>query len=123
MAEGHARFAVLNRTGNPVLKALLRSPLHGLADDRLALITVTGRRSGRKYTFPVGYRQEGGIVTIEVGWPARKRWWRNLVGGASVRMRIRGEEREGFAEAVGDERSGVRVDVRIAPVTSSSSSS
>lgn len=115
MAEGHGRFAVLNRTGNPLLKALLRSPLHGVADDRLALITIPGRRTGREYTFPVAYRQEGDLATIEVGWPARKLWWRNLVGGASVRMRIRGKEREGFAEAIGDERGGVEVEVRLRP--------
>jgi deazaflavin-dependent oxidoreductase (nitroreductase family) len=115
VAEGHGRFAFLNHTGNPVLKALLRSPLHGVADGRLALITVTGRRSGREYTFPVAYRHEGDLVTIEVGWPERKVWWRNLVGGGPVRMRIRGKEREGFAEAIRDECMGVRVEVRLSP--------
>lgn len=43
---------------NPVVKALIRSRLHGLASGSLALITVTGRRSGREHTFPVGYRQQ-----------------------------------------------------------------
>lgn len=45
---------------------------------------VIGRRSGREYTFPVGYRQTGDRVTIGVGWPERKLWWRNLRGGAAV---------------------------------------
>jgi len=114
VAEGHGRFAVLNRVGNPLVRGLLRSPLHGIADRRLALITVTGRRSGREYTFPVGYRQEGELVTIAVGWPQRKVWWRNLAGGGPVRMRIRGEEREGRAEANEDERGEVTVVVRLA---------
>jgi hypothetical protein len=115
MPEGHGRFAVINRTANPVLKRLLGSPLHGLVDERLALITVTGRRSGREYSFPVGYEQDGDRVTITVGWPDRKLWWRNLVGGGRVRMRIRGEERSGHAEARGDERRGVTVEVALDP--------
>ena len=113
MTAGHGRFAVFNRTVNPVVRGVLSSPLHGLADRRLALITVTGRRTGRAHTFPVGYRQEGDVVTIVVGWPERKLWWRNLVGGAPVRIRIRGVEHRGHAEVTGDERSGVTVEVRL----------
>ena len=30
-------------------------------------------------------------------------WWRNLVGGADVEMRIRGKDVTGFAEAILDE--------------------
>jgi hypothetical protein len=59
--HGHAhvsgrRFAILNHVVNPLARRLLRSPLHGLASGRLALITYTGRHSGRRYTIPVGYR-------------------------------------------------------------------
>ena len=76
--QSHALFAVLNRTANPVVRTMLSSPLHPLLSRGLALITVIGRRSGRRYTFPVGYRQDGDRVTVTVGAPARKRWWRNL---------------------------------------------
>jgi deazaflavin-dependent oxidoreductase (nitroreductase family) len=107
--EGHAPFALFNRTANRVVRGLLRSPLHRLASGRLALITVTGRRSGRRYTFPVLYSQEGDRVTIEVGWPERKVWWRNLRDGGRVRMRLRGVERSGHARAHEDERGGVTV--------------
>lgn len=117
MPEGHGRFAVFNRSVNPLLKGLLSSPLHGLASRRLALITVTGRRSGRQFTFPVGYSRQGDRVTIGVGWPERKLWWRNRRGGAPVRLRIEGEERRGYAEARGDERSGVTVEVALDRVT------
>ena len=111
--RGHAPFAVMNRTGNQVVKALLRSPLHPLVSGQLALVTVTGRRSGREYTFPVGYKRDGNVVTIPVMWPERKVWWRNLRGGAPVRLRLRGEEHTGNAQALGDERSGVRVEVSL----------
>ena len=114
MPEGHAPFAVFNRVGNPAIALVLRSPLHALASRQLALITVTGRRSGRAYTFPVGYRRDGDVVTIGVGWPQRKLWWRNLTGaGAPVRMRIRGAEHAGHAVAHGDERRGVTVEVTL----------
>lgn len=113
--DGHARFAVLNQTGNRVLRGLLRSPLHRFASGRLALITVTGRRSGREYTFPVLYSQDGERVTIQVGWPESKVWWRNLRDGAGVRLRLRGEERTGHARAHGDVRTGVTVRVNLDP--------
>jgi hypothetical protein len=117
---GHGPFAVFNRTANPLIRMLLRSPLHAPLSRRLALITVTGRRSGREYTFPVDYEQAGELVTIKVGWPERKRWWRNLRDGASVRLRLRGTERTGRAVAQGDERTGVTVEVRLDPAAAPS---
>ena len=111
-SASHTRFAILNRTGNPVVKAVLRSPAHRLLSGQLALITVTGRVSGREYTIPVLYERDGGTVRIEVGWPERKRWWRNLTGaGAPVRMRVGNEEYAGRAVARGDEATGVTVEV------------
>jgi deazaflavin-dependent oxidoreductase (nitroreductase family) len=115
MPPGHAPFAVFNRTGNRVVKAVLASALHPLLSRGLALITVTGNRTGRRYTFPVGYRQEGNRVTIGVGWPERKRWWRNLTDGGRVEMRIRGHRYEGHARARGDEHTGVTVEVQLDP--------
>ena len=113
--ERHGRFAVLNQTGNRLVRGVLRSPLHRLASGRLALITLTGRRSGRSYTIPVGYSQDGDRVTIEVGWPERKVWWRNLRDGAEVGLRLRGVERSGHARAHGDVGSGVKVLVDLHP--------
>lgn len=115
MPEGHAPFAVWNRTGNRVVALLLRSPLHPLVSRQLALITVTGRRSGKSYALPVGYRRTGDRVTIPVGWPERKLWWRNLRGGSRVRLRLGNEERGGVANVRGDERSGVTVEVQLDP--------
>lgn len=114
--DGHAGFAVLNRTLNPVMCLALRSPAHRLLSGRLALITVAGRASGREYTFPVGYTRDGDVVRIVVGWPERKRWWRNLTGdGATVRIRIAGADHSGHAVATGDQQSGVTVQVVLDP--------
>ena len=100
MPEGHAPFAVFNRTANPVVRAVLSSPFHPLLSRNLALITVTGRRSGRRYTFPAGYRQDGNRALINVGWPERRHSWRNLKDAGQVEMRIRGTRRAGRALAL-----------------------
>jgi F420H(2)-dependent quinone reductase len=115
MPEGHTPFAILNRSGNHAIAAVLRSPLHGLASGRLALITVTGRRSGKQHTFPVGYDQDGEVVTIHIQWANRKLWWRNLREAAPVRIRIRGEERSGRGVLVRDEGSTATVEVTLDP--------
>ncbi len=96
-----------------MVKAVLRSPLHRIASGGVALITVTGRRTGREYTFPVQYERSGDRVKIVVGWPDRKVWWRNLREGGRVRLLIAGEELEGHAVAHGDERGGVTVEVAL----------
>ena len=115
--EGHTPFAIVNRTANPIVSAFLRSPFHPLLSSSLALITVTGRRTRRRYTFPVGYRQHGDRVSITVGWPARKNWWRNLTDPAPVELRIRGTRLQGLAHARGDQQSGVTVEVQLNPTT------
>lgn len=107
-------FRIMNRTINRGLAALLRSPLHRVASGRVALLTYTGRRSGRQYTIPVFYRDKGDRVTVAVGWPDRKVWWRNLTGaGGAVTVRVRGEERSGHAVASrdGEQDAVVRVEL------------
>jgi hypothetical protein len=113
MRNGHLPFAVMNASVNRVVRALLRSRWHGLLSRRLLLITVTGRRTGREHTFPVGYTEDDGVIRIGVAAPAQKRWWRNLVDGAPVRLWVRGAERSGRAVAHGDESAGVTVEVRL----------
>jgi hypothetical protein len=116
MAESasHTGFAVFNKTANPLIGTILRSPAHRLLSGKLALVTYTGRKSGREYTIPVLYERDADTVRIEVGWPERKRWWRNLTGaGGDVTMRLGGAERSGHAVARGDEASGVAVEVTL----------
>jgi hypothetical protein len=110
-ARRHGGFAVLNRAVNPLVRLVLRSPLHWLARRRLALIAYTGRRSGRRYTIPAGYHMTGLQVTINVGAPDRKVWWRSLTGtGAPVELIVRGRRRTGHAVAA---RAGDQALVRV----------
>lgn len=75
---------------NPIMKAILRSPLHPLFSGSVMLITFTGRRSGRQFTTPVRYmRTANGIRCFSAD---HANWWRNLRGGAVVTLRIAGKE-------------------------------
>ena len=112
--QGRGPFRALNRTVNPALGLLLRSPLHRLASGCFALITYTGRQSGRQYTIPVLYRENGDEVTIGVGWPERKVWWRNLTGeGGPVRLVVRGRDLSGHAVATKDPGRDALVRVKV----------
>ena len=78
------------KIGNPLMRWLTRSPLHGLISNSVMLVTVTGRKSGKKYSTPVNYQQQGNrLVTIS---QRQRTWWRNLRGGAPVSLRLRGRE-------------------------------
>jgi deazaflavin-dependent oxidoreductase (nitroreductase family) len=83
---------------NPLVKFLLRSPLHGLLSDRLLLLTFTGRKSGRTYTTPVGYIREDDTLYVITEAP----WWKNMRRGAPVTVRVKGRRRSGHAEATDD---------------------
>ena len=79
---------LLNGVANPTMKLLLRSPLHRMASGSTMLITVTGRKTGARYTTPVNYVRDGSTLTV-FSWRQRT-WWRNLRGGAPVALRLRG---------------------------------
>jgi len=89
---------VFERVVNPLFERLLRSPLHGLVSDSLLLVTFTGRQSGREFTTPVGYEQRGDSLYVTT--QTDRTWWKNLRGGASVTVRLRGETRHGETEVL-----------------------
>ena len=82
------------------MKLVLRSPVHRLVSKTVLLITFTGRKSGRTYTTPVDYSQDGDQVTIFT----HADWWKNLRGGAPVTLRIRGRDYQGVAEPVAEDK-------------------
>ena len=90
---------LLFRLINSVVGSILRSPLHRLLSGRLELLTFYGRKSGRRYTTPVGYAQTSGTLLVDTESP----WWRNLRGGVRVGVRLRGRDRGGTAEVITDE--------------------
>ncbi len=80
---------------NPLLVAVLRSPFHFLLSGGLGLLTVTGRRTGRRRTFPVGYQREGNKIIILASEAHKKQWWRNYRTPAPATLLIRGKELTG----------------------------
>src|SRR5712691_523168 len=75
----------LMAAANVAVQLLLRSPLHFWLSDTMLLLTYTGRKSGRRDTNPVSYSREGDVVTVFT----YRSWWRNLRGGAPVRVEIK----------------------------------
>lgn len=94
---------------NGVIAAVLRTPLlHRLFSSAVLLITVTGRRSGRRYTIPVGYHLRGDVVTILVSEARKKSWWRNYREPGPVELWLWGRAQRGEAVVIGPEDPGYR---------------
>ena len=85
---------------NPVVVRLLRSPLHWIASVGLCLVTVTGRKSGKRYTIPVGYQRDGDNLMILVSEASQKQWWRNYREPHPIEVRLRGRDRSGSGQLV-----------------------
>ena len=86
---------------NPMMIWLLKSPLHGFVSKGLMLTSVTGRRSGKTITTPPNYLRDGDTLWV-VSWRDRN-WWKNLRGGASMRVLLAGKTVEGRGELVEEE--------------------
>lgn len=85
---------------DPLVGAVLRSPLHGGLSGGLLLLTVRGRRTGRAITLPLGYDEASDgwyIVSTE---PEAKTWWRNLSPDRPVTALIRGRNVEALPEVL-----------------------
>jgi hypothetical protein len=83
----------LVKAGNPLVRMLLGSPLHGVLDDSFLVLHLTGRKTGRRYDIPVGYvDMEGKLAVVTVA-----RWRVNLRGGADVEVTLRGRRRPAHA--------------------------
>lgn len=85
---------------NPLVAAILRSPLHGLASPGLLLLTITGRRSGRRYSIPVGYHALDDAIVVMVSDAASRQWWRNFLEPRSVGLHLRGRPLDATARVL-----------------------
>ena len=85
---------------NRVVDVVLRSRFHWLLSRGLILITVTGRRTGRRYTIPVGYLETSDAVVVLVGDAPAKTWWRNYTQPGPIEVRLRGVQRFGRAVVI-----------------------
>jgi deazaflavin-dependent oxidoreductase (nitroreductase family) len=93
---------------NPLMKAMLNSPLHGRVSKKLMVLTFTGRKTGKRYSTPVGYVRQGNDIYVIT----HTSWWKNLRGGMAVTMRIQGLDVAGMARVV-DDPEGIKSMVRV----------
>lgn len=83
--------AWLFKAANPLVRALLRSPLHRRLSGQLMLLEYHGRTSGKSYTIPIGYFAWGDDALVSF---SSRRWWTSLRDGRPVRLLVRGRWHE-----------------------------
>jgi hypothetical protein len=87
----------LTRIANVFMRPLLRSRT-GRRMHELALLSFSGRRSGRRYDVPVAYHELDGDGIVLT----HSRWRMNFRGGADVEVTSEGRSRPMRAELIED---------------------
>ena len=86
------------RIVNPLLIALLRTPLAGPAGKQLMVLSFTGRKSGRQFTIPVSAHVIDNDLYALTGAP----WKENFRGGAPAQVVYGGKTSTMRGEVIGD---------------------
>ena len=83
---------------NGMMKLLLKTPLlQSFVGRQLALLTFTGRRTGKDYTIPISYQRRGNTVLMIT--KKFRSWWKNFTDRPTVEIRLAGKAARGTAEA------------------------
>jgi deazaflavin-dependent oxidoreductase (nitroreductase family) len=101
---------------NSAVMALLRTPGLRSAIGRMFLIlTVTGAKTGNRYTTPVQYVRDGNRLLVLS--QRTRRWWRNLEERPDVEIVLRGETIRTMAHLTTDdeEREVIATTLRLNP--------
>jgi len=101
---------------NGLAVKLMDVPLLGrLVRRGLVVIRYDGRKSGKTFELPVGYRRSGDTVIIGVSMPDKKNWWRNFLGDGAplVFLGLDGADRTAHAVASRTADGGVSVTARL----------
>jgi deazaflavin-dependent oxidoreductase (nitroreductase family) len=95
---------------NPVIRGLLRSPLHGLVSGNIAILHFTGRKSGRAMSTPLSYTRQGNTAWLLSS--DNTRWWINFRGAdAPVEIEMGGERHRGTAHLLEGDSEALRAGV------------
>jgi hypothetical protein len=86
------------RVVNVPMRVILGLPFATPLSDRLMLLFLTGRKTGRSYRQPVSYVRDGAVLLT----PGGGNWKLNLADGKPVRVRLRGKDVSLRPEAVAD---------------------
>jgi len=74
---------------NPIVKTILRSPLHGLMSHNTILLKFTGRTSGKTFFTPISYHLADN--TVHCFTSLQSKWWRNLSEEREVTITLKGK--------------------------------
>ncbi len=81
--------AWLYRVVNPIAIRALESRWHRFLSANTLVLHYRGRRSGRSLVTPVSYHERDGVLHCFAG--PEHQWWRNLAGGNSFEVTLRGQ--------------------------------
>lgn len=83
------------------MRAVLATPaLHRTVSNRVLVLDVVGRKTGRRYRIPVGYTpSRDGLLIGTAG-----RWRHNLVPGEPIRVAVRRQATTMVAKVITDEQ-------------------
>jgi deazaflavin-dependent oxidoreductase (nitroreductase family) len=91
-------MSIFWKIGNFLIRLILSSPLHAMMSKSTLLVHFTGRRSGKQYTTPVNYTQQGNLIRITI---QRERvWWRNFKDRPETAITLRGQRHTGTAKVL-----------------------
>jgi deazaflavin-dependent oxidoreductase (nitroreductase family) len=87
-AERLRRRARMMKRVNVPMRFLLGLPFKTPLSGKLMLVSLTGRKTGRRYRQPVSYVRDGDALLT----PGGGRWTRNLRDGEPVLLRLAGRD-------------------------------
>ena len=106
--EGAEPPEALGRVVNPVIKVLLRSPLHRAFSRHLMLLAFRGRKSGKMYEVVVGRHEVDGALLVPTGTTGRL-WRLNFRGGTTTEITLGGVRRRGWGELIEEPNEVARI--------------
>ena len=81
---------------NPIMRGLLRSPIHGVVSSNIAILHFKGRQTGRWMNTPLSYMRDGNTVRLLSS--GNTLWWKNFRDGpVGVELEIQGSHFRGAA--------------------------
>jgi hypothetical protein len=97
VTEAHPPERLL-RAVNPLMRSLLRTPLAGPLRTQMMVVSFTGRKSGRRYSFPLSAHQiDGDLYAI-----TSARWKHNFRDGADAEVVHNGKATAMRGELISD---------------------
>ncbi len=79
---------------------LLRRNWMGALGDEIMVITVTGRRTGKTYSTPIGYLRDGDSLIALTNAANPSNWYKNVLHQPLVTLNIRGKDMRARGEPV-----------------------